>query len=209
MSPPKILLFDLGGVIVRWTGVANLAALSGLSTEQVTHRFSTSQVFHDYECGRCGDDVFASEMIRLFALNMTTDTFKSAWQSWVEDIYDGIEHILPALRHRYTLACLSNTNHLHWEHLGSYFDFDTYFDYSFASHRVGLSKPDPDIYRHVTEEMNTNAGDILFFDDTAINVEAAENTGMRAIQVDAKQGAPLALLEYGIIERDFWWRAPE
>ena len=39
-------------------------------------------------------------------------------------------------------------------------------------------KPDPKAYLHACEVTGLQAGDILFIDDLALNVEAAESLGM-------------------------------
>jgi len=63
MTKPKVLLFDLGGVIVRWVGLDELGKITGLNRDEVGARFAASTVFRDYEIGHCGDDVFAKALI--------------------------------------------------------------------------------------------------------------------------------------------------
>ena len=58
MTPPKVLLFDLGGVIVRWTGLDALAKMTGITREDVVEKFGHSSVFSDYEIGLCDDETF-------------------------------------------------------------------------------------------------------------------------------------------------------
>ena len=50
-SKPKILLFDLGGVIVPWVGTDFLAKFNDISQNDVTARLSQSKVFHAFERG--------------------------------------------------------------------------------------------------------------------------------------------------------------
>lgn len=203
---PKVLLFDLGGVIVQWVGVEALMTLKNLSRDTVLARFKNNPAFGAYETGHCSDDAFSSAMIADFDLDMSVEAFKQLWQSWVKDVYGGIEHVLPALREKYTLACLSNTNNLHWVHLNSYFECHNFFHYSFASHEIHLAKPDPLVYHYVCSEMDVEPADVMFFDDTEANLITAEALGMQVFQVDPNEGVWPCLLQQGIIERDFWWR---
>lgn len=199
MSTPKVLLFDLGGVIVRWVGLEALGEITGLSREAVSDRFAASDVFRDYEIGRCDDDSFANAFLAEFYLEMTFPEAKRLWNSWVQECYVGTKEMLSTLRKDYTIACLSNTNALHWGHLPTQINIDDYFDYSFASHIINAAKPNPESYRIPIEKMGVNPSDIWFFDDTIINVEAAISAGMKAYHVDRGVGVIPTLQSLGLL----------
>jgi putative hydrolase of the HAD superfamily len=56
------------------------------------------------------------------------------------------------------------------------------FDHHTFSHRLGIAKPDPEIYRHAIEGLGVPAGEILFIDDREENILAARAAGMVAVQ---------------------------
>ena len=199
MSTPKVLLFDLGGVIVRWVGLDELAKMTGLSRDGVGDRFAASEIFSAYEIGRCDDDSFVKALIAEFNLEITQDEAKDLWNSWVQESYDGTKDMLTVLRKDYTIACLSNTNALHWGHLPTHIKIDDYFDYSFASHLINAAKPDLKSYHIPIEKMGVTASDIWFFDDTMVNVEAAKSAGMKAYHVDRDVGVIPTLQELGLL----------
>jgi len=114
MDQPKVLLFDLGGVIVRWVGLDELSQITGLSRDKVSLRFATSPIFRAYEIGQCDDDVFVETLIADFNLQISRPEVKVLWNSWVQESYPGTKDMLTELRKTYTIACLSNTNALHW-----------------------------------------------------------------------------------------------
>ena len=198
MQQPKVLLFDLGGVIVRWVGLDALGEMTGLSREAVSNRFAGLDIFRDYETGRCDDDSFAQAFVAEFNLEMTPLQAKQLWNSWVQDCYAGTKEMLSTLRKDYTIACLSNTNALHWGHLPTHINIYDYFDYSFASHLIQAAKPDPESYKIPIEVMGVNPSDIWFFDDTLLNVGAAISTGLNAFHVDRKRGVIPTLRDLGI-----------
>lgn len=198
MSKPKVLLFDLGGVIVRWVGLDALAQITGRPREDVIDAFASSDIFNSYETGQCGDDEFAGELNQLFGLDLTLIDTKSLWNSWVQESYDGTKDMLSALRKDYRIACLSNTNALHWGHLPTHIDVNAYFDDSFASHLIKAAKPTPESYLIPIQDMGVSPSDIWFFDDTLINVEAAKDVGMRAFHVDHTIGVISTLKEIGL-----------
>jgi putative hydrolase of the HAD superfamily len=56
------------------------------------------------------------------------------------------------------------------------------FDHNTWSHSLRLAKPEPAIYLHAAQGLNTPPANILFIDDRIENIDAAINTGMQAIQ---------------------------
>lgn len=54
------------------------------------------------------------------------------------------------------------------------------FDAVYASHLIGLAKPDPAFYRHILGAENRHPGETVFVDDTDINVVAAREAGVHA-----------------------------
>jgi putative hydrolase of the HAD superfamily len=56
------------------------------------------------------------------------------------------------------------------------------FDHHTWSHAVNRAKPEPEIYQHAAEGLQTPPENILFIDDKAENIAAALAAGMQAIQ---------------------------
>ena len=56
------------------------------------------------------------------------------------------------------------------------------FSHHTFSHRLGMAKPDPAIYRHAAEGLKVPVGKILFIDDKEENILAARAAGMIAVQ---------------------------
>lgn len=55
-----------------------------------------------------------------------------------------------------------------------------------VSYQIHKIKPDKAIYQHLFDKYNLNPNECLFFDDRAVNVEASNKLGMKAIQVTSK-----------------------
>jgi putative hydrolase of the HAD superfamily len=94
--------------------------------------------------------------------------------------------LLQHLRKHYRLFLLSNTNSIHFkvymrefsEQFG--YDFESLFEKTFWSFRVGMRKPEAEIFRMVLQSCNLKAEETLFVDDTATNIEAATALGIPA-----------------------------
>jgi len=110
------------------------------------------------------------------------------WNSWVHAPYTGTLETLADLKTRFTTACLSNTNSLHWAHLNTMFSTDETFHHAFASHEIYEAKPDAASYLKPIEIMGCNIEDVWFFDDTEANIEGARKVGLTAFHVDRAVG---------------------
>jgi len=196
-NPPKVLLFDLGGVVLPWVGPEALAASHCLTRAEVIARFEASDIFNAYERGEVGDAVFTAELARLFDLGDVD--IAALWNSWVHPPFPDVIEALAELKSKYTLACLSNTNALHWAHVNTLIDTAQMFHHAYASHEINLAKPDPEAYRFVLQKMVVAAEDVWFFEDTTVNIESAREIGLTVHAVDRKFGVIPVLKNLGLI----------
>jgi putative hydrolase of the HAD superfamily len=183
-----VLLFDLGGVIVPWVGIESLMERQGVSRGTIVEMFAQSETFNAYEAGQCDDLTFSREMVELFDMDMPAEAFGALWNSWVHPPFPNTLKTLKTLRQNYTLACLSNTNALHWAHLNEIVQLDEIFDYCFASHIMGVAKPAPRSFQIPLEKMDVSTSNVVYFDDTTLNVEAAREQGIETYHVDRRKG---------------------
>ena len=66
------------------------------------------------------------------------------------------------------------------------------FDHIIESAKIGLRKPDPRIYRMMTEALGVNPEHCVYLDDLGINLKPAREMGMTTIKV---LNAPQAIAE--------------
>lgn len=74
------------------------------------------------------------------------------------------------------------------------------FDHRTWSYQLKLAKPELEIYRAAAEGLGTPAANILFIDDKAENVAAAQTAGMQAIQYRDHAGFEQQMRERGLEE---------
>ena len=198
--PPKVLLFDLGGVLVDWEGIGAVSALTGgrLDVDEARRYWLKSEWVRGFETGRCGPDEFCAGVVSDLSLDVAPDEFLRRFISWDRGPLPGALELLDGLRGRFTLACMSNNNPLHWERLKQPDLFGQRFDHIFISYETGFMKPDPAAYEHVLERLGCRPQEVLFFDDSLECVEGARQAGIRAYVVQGVQGVLKALDSEGI-----------
>lgn len=181
MRDCKVILFDLGGVLVESAGRAALRAqLPHMSEREVLERWRRSRAVNLFERGQISSRTFAEEFVKEWELPLAESEFIELFGTWVTGFFDGAKALVHSLRTRHLVACLSNTNAIHWARLP---DAAALFDFCFASHLTGFMKPDREAYEHALRELDVRADAVYFFDDLLPNVAAARSVGINAFHV--------------------------
>jgi putative hydrolase of the HAD superfamily len=182
---PELLLFDLGGVIVEFSGPKELGRhLRWPSTpESILERWIRCRHTDEFERGRLTPAEWAERFIKDWDVDLARDEFLTRFTTWSRRVLPGARELLEQLRPRYRLAALSNSNELHWERNTHELRILELFDFAISSHQIGLAKPNPEIFRVAVERAGVSSPDaIMYFDDLDVNVAAANAAGMRAYQ---------------------------
>jgi putative hydrolase of the HAD superfamily len=199
MTTPT-LLFDLGGVIVPWVGFEALAKMTGFDREEIDDRFQMDPATRRYERGHATTAEFCEAFPRVFDLDLTPEDVPALWNSWVHPPFPDVIEAIQSLNATHRTACLSNTNALHWDHVGAMIDLPGLFDPPMASHILHAAKPDQEIYEMALVQLgNPNPADVWFFEDTQKNIDGARAAGLTVHPVDRKHGVLPVLESLGLI----------
>lgn len=190
------IVFDLGGVVVRicrsWEEACERAGIPVREPE----RFASG---HLREKRRTLTDSYMSGHITcddyFLAIADATEALYSAEEVqrihdiWLIGDYPGIDLLIRRINATpgMTSACLSNTNHAHWQALISGANASgaiSHLGVHLVSHELGAVKPHAEIYRRAERILEASSSEIVFFDDTREHVEGARACGWRAEQID-------------------------
>jgi putative hydrolase of the HAD superfamily len=181
----KYIIFDIDGVLAQATdSVDEILEKNQLTIEEFFDNWGDSKSVHQFETGQISQEVFSrlrSEELVNTILPKTIIEILSARKS---SLFPGVEQLLLKLQKaNYKMACLSNTNILHWSNIEGKTIFDRYFCRQFLSFELGMLKPDQEIYQHVMMTLHCKGHEILYFDDSKKNIEAALLLDWQAVQV--------------------------
>ncbi len=187
---PKVILFDLNGVLVDWDGISPLIVLAKgtLSEEQARRFYLESPWVKKFDMGLCSKNDFASGVVDELKLETSPEEFLEQFLTWHGSIFPGISKLLDRLKNRFILACLSNNNKLHWKSLTEKTDLAEKFDHIFLSFEMGLMKPAKEAFEHVSHITGYLAEDILFLDDNQEHVTTARDLGFQAYRISGVDG---------------------
>lgn len=203
MTPPSVLLFDLGGVLVHTKGfesIKNLLARVGRDDypddQSLRDRWLASPSVRGFELGRTTASEFAARFVEEWQVPIEPEAFLEDVVGWIDRVSPGAEELLSSLREDYVVCCLSNCNEIHWAMIAP---FLTNFDFAFSSHLLGQIKPDKGAFRAVMKAVNVEPAGMCFFDDSRTNVAAAERIGIRSFLVDGPEEIREVLKKEGLL----------
>jgi len=199
----EALLFDLGGVIVDIDFDRAFSVWSGhsrLSIGEIKQRFHMDAMYEQHECGDIQAAEYFSYLRKLLELDCDNATIIEGWNAVLAGEIKTTVAMLSDLDQRIPRYLLTNSNPTHeacWRQ--KFNQALEKFSAIFVSSTLGLRKPDPAIFAYVMAQTGHGSSSILFFDDAAQNVQAAQHAGLQSVQVRTPADVRQALLQVGFL----------
>jgi FMN phosphatase YigB (HAD superfamily) len=189
-AAPRLVVFDLGGVVVRicrsWAeGCAQAGVEHRPEVERALAEPAALELLDRHQRGGIDPAEFFERQSRVLGGGVHAPAeLERVHRAWILGDYPGIGEAIDRI-HAAGLdtACLSNTNAAHWEQLQESDAFRR-IRTRHASHLLGLAKPDHAIYRAFERAVGRAPDEVLLFDDLPENVEAARACGWPAVRID-------------------------
>jgi len=198
----RVLLFDMGNVLVRFDSriaLAKLAPRTAYSPDQMIQLMKDWGAIWDYECGWLETQQFFTAICsHLNLCDLTLPEFMSIWSSIFFDDMLISPDTLRSLRRQHRLMLLSNTNAMHFDFIRHKFPVVSEFDETLLSYQLGLMKPDPRIFAEAVARARCEPSEIFFIDDIEENVQAALSVGIPGTRFESEEQLLRELKERGI-----------
>lgn len=193
MQGIKNIIFDLGNVILDIDYQLTIDAFKELGITNFQEHFSQYQqsaFLNDFETGKVSEHDFIQYALSYCNKGTTAEQVIHAWNALLLDFPITRLRILQQLELDYDLFLLSNTNIIHekaynqsLQELCGYNNLSYFFRKIYLSHKVGLRKPDPEIFLLVLNENKLKAEETLFIDDSSHHIEAAKKLNIQCIHL--------------------------
>ncbi|MCG3779043.1 MAG: HAD-IA family hydrolase [Candidatus Nitrosopumilus limneticus] len=173
----KVILFDLGGVLINW----NDDWLYDEISSQLKIPFSQiKSKFNENLCSLFESKITEKEFWNLVLGNNNNIDNKIISKTFLKKSsinYDLLSFAKSLKENGHTIGILSNltagtSNSFEKNHLSD-------FDYHFYSNSIKMSKPNPEIYQYVCDQIPSK--NILLIDDKQENLDAAKLFGFKTI----------------------------
>ena len=196
MSEPKVVVFDLGKVLVDFDysiAIRRFAKRSEAGLEQI-QRLVDSPIQIDYESGKITTDEFYAAIRDGAGFRGDRSAFVSIFAdifSPMETMIEFFERLKP---YGIPTCVFSNTNEIAIGHIREGFPFYSVFDNYVLSFEEGNMKPDTPIYEVVEQRTGESGASILYIDDRPENIETGKSRGWQTI-LQENEAASVAAAE--------------
>ena len=190
----KIVIFDMGGVLVRTEKREPRAAL-GLRFGKTYTELDKIMFANKSSLRASRGEISAREHMQHVMRTLDLPETDEAIDDFVDEFFLGDEvdgeiiDYIQSLRSRYKTVLLSNA----WDNLRKIlvktWKIADVFDEIFVSAEMGVAKPDPKIYKIVLDKLGVAPEECVFVDDFIENIEAARKLGMHGIHFQDKDAA--------------------
>jgi putative hydrolase of the HAD superfamily len=197
---PRALLFDLGGVLIDIDFGRALQAWhtqSRLSLDELARAFSFDELYERHERGEIAAAEYFEHLANVLELENNHSLIAEGWNSiYIGEIAETTA-LVKAARSNIPCYAFTNTNAAHMSTWTVMFpEVVAVFDGIFASHELGLRKPEQEAFACVADAIGVSPRSIVFFDDLAKNVRVATAMGFQAVLVESPADVRNALVPY-------------
>jgi epoxide hydrolase-like predicted phosphatase len=199
----KNIILDLGNVILNIDYLLAVSAFKELGLNHFEIQFSQAQqqqLFDSYEKGQITSDEFRNELKKYCKKDTSNQAIDNAWNSMLLDLPAARLNLLTHLKQTHRTFLLSNTNEIHIDFFHHYLqksfgiaDLSSYFEKIYLSYKIGMRKPDNEIFEFILKENKLNPHETIFIDDSIQHIEAAKKLGIEAYWLDVKKESILEI----------------
>ncbi len=198
----KTLVFDLGGVLIDWDPRHLYRKL--IPDESELDFFLSEVCSPDWNAQIDRGKSFQESVDGLAVVypkyTKQIQAFCSRWEETITGPIHGTVKILEGLRGAgYPLAALSNWSAETFPKVADRFEFLSWFDPLVISGEIGLIKPTPEIYHYLLREINREAEECIFIDNSEANVQTAEELGFISIHFSSPEQLQVKLEGLGVL----------
>jgi putative hydrolase of the HAD superfamily len=195
------LVFDLGGVVVRWDPDAIIASV--FQGEELQGRVREGVFLHadwlELDRGTLGrEEAIARAAQRTGVAESEIKRLLHAVPPSLVPFADTVDLLYRLKRKGYPLYCLSNMHFASIEYLERMHTFWDVFEGKVISCRLQLCKPESAIYQHLLQTYGLEAKETIFVDDVQKNLDAAAKLGIRTVRFESAAQCERKLRSLGI-----------
>lgn len=173
-----LLVFDIGGVVANLDPQLRDEHLRNSSESQgspIDTGSLSPSLLRKFRIGLITEEQYLFEASR--ELVIPEEAVRVAEERLISSINRPLVTALTALRSFHRVVCLTNNQPIHWRILKDKYAIENLFDECYLSFKLGLEKPDDDIYRAVLAAENFAPQDAILVDDSNQNILAASRCG--------------------------------
>ncbi|MCD4744985.1 MAG: HAD family phosphatase [Bacteroidales bacterium] len=179
----KNIIFDFGGVIIDINHQLAENAFKDLGIKHFDKLYSQlvqNELFDKLERGFISAQNFRKKIKELIKIPVTDKEIDHAWNCLILDFPRERIKLLEKIKNKYRIFLLSNTNEIHYNLYIQKFkdefkkDFSELFEKTYWSFKIGMRKPDKEIFEFIMNQNKLKPSETLFIDDSIQHIKGAK-----------------------------------
>ncbi len=200
MKKPRLLLFDLGNVLVRFVPDQFPKSL-GLDGRDARAQYDQGMrdLTNQYESGKFSTKEYFLLLRSFFGNRFDVGELEQAFLSVLTDPIPGMEELVRKATAQLPSVLVSNTNEYHFSTVLPRVPALKYLPKRYLSYQLGVIKPLPEFYQYIVRIEKVEPNEMLFIDDVEENLRSAELAGMMGFQFQDAAGLERELINRGVL----------
>ncbi len=153
------------------------------------------KLFDRLDKGEIPPQEFRDTLRQIAGVRIGDQQIDDAWNAMLGEFPEERLDLLEKVNTHYRTFLLSNTNAIHYPVYQQYMKerfgmagLGSLFEKQYLSYRIGMRKPDAEIFKYVLNDSGLHPEETLFIDDSLQHVHGAKKAGLHALHVDVKNG---------------------
>jgi HAD superfamily hydrolase (TIGR01509 family) len=195
----RVILFDLSETIIAGlVGIEKPLALRlGMDEQRILPAFG-GELLCRLCRGELTEDQYLALILEQQGWEIPAAELKQVIRRNFHTPVPGMWELLRRLSGRYDLALLSDHVREWVEYIQGAHPGLAVFRRQFYSFELGQLKSEPAVFQQVLSALDCTAAECLFVDDNLVNLDAAENAGVKGVRFLSADGLKEELAEWGI-----------
>lgn len=184
----KYIIFDVGEVLLAGVRDIGLALAEKFKLEGMEKTFANisptpllTPLIKEFFAGTVNEDTYLNEVIKTYPQLGNKEELKQLIRNNFTEVAGTREIVIKLKSLGYKLGLLSVHGREWIEYCEEKYDFHKLFDVVSFSYHEGNLKPDKQAFISVIKKFPASPEECLFIDDAIVNIQAAEELGIKGI----------------------------
>ncbi|WP_299618652.1 HAD family phosphatase [uncultured Tateyamaria sp.] len=200
----KAVVFDIGNVLIEWQPERFFDSVIGADRRRAMFEAVDLHGMNDkVDMGHHFTDTIYATAEEYPDWRSEIRMWHDRWIEMASPVIDHSVRLMGALQAKgMPVFSLTNFGIQSYDFAATHYPFLRQFDRDFISGHMAVIKPDPTIYQMLEEASGLSGGDLIFADDRADNIAAAEVRGWHTHLFEEPQGWADRLVAEGLLTKD-------
>lgn len=180
----------MGGVVIPLNMqrcIDNFKEKAGLyDIEKYLNPYHQNGFIGDLEAGKINVEQFYEECLKHCRPGTSKETVAACFYSLLDGVNPDALRLFRDLKGKFELYVLSNNNPISMQAFNDILSasgmrLEDIFSGTFFSYQLHMLKPSEEFFQYAIRETGADPGEILFIDDSQVNIRVASSLGMRTL----------------------------